>query len=119
MPLERVWVNATPDCLNQTNRPTDGGEHERDKRRGSQDHTDQILTLLVYKSKRASPNHLRSSYCMELLTQANLKSGNESPKSLACTVQPLVVVVIATWEGGACNGIMVLHEPRGVPKWKR
>lgn len=115
MPLERAWVNATPDCLNWTNRPTDGGEHERDKRRGSQDHTHQILTLLV--SPRASSNRLTSGYCMELLTQANLKSGNECPKSLSCTVQPLVVVVIAPWEGDARNGIMVLHEPRGVSEW--
>ena len=115
MSLERAWVNATPDCLNWTNRPTDSVEHERDKRRGSQDHTHQILTLLV--SPRASSNRLTSGYCMELLTQANLKSGNECPKSLSCTVQPLVVVIIAPWEGGACNGIMVLHEPRGISEW--
>lgn len=111
-------MNATPGCLNWTNRPTDGGEYERDKRRGSQDHTHPTFTLPVYTvSPRASPNCVTSGYCMELLTQAYLKSGNESPKSILCTVQLLVVVAIAPWEGGACNGIMVLHEPRGVSEW--
>ena len=70
----------------------------------------------MYNAYSAShvPRALKAGFFELPYMLTHLNSRKEPVQSLPCGVQSLVVVFIAPWEGGACYGVVVLHESRRV-----